>query len=52
MKVRVTLKKLLDKLENIDQVPEKDLLESVAEWHNRTELLVHLLNLKKAELRK
>jgi len=52
VKVRVTLKKLMDKMENIDHVQEKDLMDAITEWHNRSELLVHLLNLKKVELRK
>jgi hypothetical protein len=52
VKVRVALKRLMEKLEKIDNTNEKDLVETVEEWHKRTEHLVHLLNLKKVELRK
>jgi hypothetical protein len=50
--VRDELKRLMEKLQKIDNTNEKDLVETVEEWHKRTEHLVHLLNLKKVELRK
>ena len=52
VKVRLALKKLMEKFENVDNFTERDLMDSLDEWHGRTELLVHLLNLKKLELRK
>lgn len=52
LKVKVALAKLIDKLEKIEEVSEKELIAYVDEWHSRSEILVHQLNLKKLELRK
>jgi hypothetical protein len=40
------------KMERIDDLSEREILEIVEIWHNRSEALVHQLNLKKVELRK
>lgn len=43
---------MMKKMERMEELSEREILDIVEQWHARTELLVHQLNLKKVELRK
>ena len=50
--MRNSLKRVLETLERVETVPEKELVEVMEEWTVHSEQVVHNLNLKKMELRK
>jgi hypothetical protein len=52
MRLKFSLKRMLETLEKIDEVADKELQESLEDWVRRSELTVHQLNLRKLEIRK
>jgi translation elongation factor EF-Tu-like GTPase len=52
MRLKASLKRMLETLEKIDEVNDKEMQETVEDWVRRSELAVHQLNLRKLEIRR
>lgn len=52
IRLKASLKKMLDTLEKIDEVNDKEVQDAVEEWVRRSEMVVHQLNMRKMEIRK
>jgi hypothetical protein len=47
MRLKASLKRMLETLEKIDEVADKEIQDSLEDWVRRSEMTVHQLNLRK-----